>query len=196
MMRFTGVVLALGMCLMPYIAVAQTPYCIVTAPVPVGDGPLSRISNLPLGWQADWGYMEAMYQQNMVIAEIADIGSRQSGDAGIRILSHKIAMERIDMNNRLMSWYRIFTNRLTIPYSNERADILQQALLCTNRGNFDCRYTGMVISLMQQSFDAARWATWNSDIPELRDQAWIVGRTNQNEIEAFRSWQQTGSVRR
>lgn len=188
------IILVLNMPLITNAAVAQTPYCIAAVPVPVGNGPLARIANLPLGWQSDWAYMETMYQQNMVIAGLADIASRQSTDAGVRILSGKIVLERIDMNDRLRLWYRVFTNRAAIPYSSVRANILQQALLCT--GDFNCAYTSMMISLMQQSLDAARWATWNSDIPELRNQAWVVERTNQNEIGAFRSWQQTGSIGR
>lgn len=164
----------------------QSEECI--QPVCIGPGPVERIQDL-FGSNFEMGYMLTMYQQNADIGAMALFGSQRAGDSYIRALSRKMALERIDMNQDLRAWYLTYMSRNMPPAEIQRFTGLQEALSTYTGTEFDCMYASVMIGLMQQSQDAADMAIDRSEILQLRQQALVVSRTNENEIQAFQRWQ-------
>lgn len=133
-----------------------------------------------------------MHQLNADIAGIALWGGDRANDRSIRLLSAKIASERADVNGDLADYYRTFTNRLMPASNTNRFSNLLPMLSGCKALEFDCAYTTIMTELMQQSMDAAGMAIDYTGIPELRQQARVIVRTDSNEINALKTWQQTG----
>jgi len=197
-----GIVLTILLVAAPAIARSHTdpapvtacPQCPLSPQVlTVDPGPVPAIENF-WGSQFDWAYMLAMYQQNRDIQLIAAMGNELSCDPTMREFSRKIILERGDMNTNLKNWYFIYFDRIMPNPPPRRAE----ALVCMLRGlspaEFNCTYSAVMIGLLRQSQDAADWAIDKSTILELRDQARVTYRTNQNEADAFTRWRQTGSL--
>ena len=192
MMRGCAVAVAVALVLAAPVGAASAMECSAGARVSIGGGPLEKIRGLQ-GQDYNQAYMVAMYRQNQDIARLALVGGDRCADLSARVLSKKIARERVDMNIDLRDWDHIFANAIMPPAPRARFEGLRDL----SGSDFDCRYRAAMIGLMSQSVEAADWIVENYDIvsftvtrrspliPQLVRQARTISRVNRNEIRAI-----------
>lgn len=160
----------------------------------LGEGPASALCTVPDD-RFDEKYMLVMYQLNSDIAALAAYGIDHASDPDIKVFSHKIALERLDVRNDLRQWYWQYNNRIMPKPETARQEVLLAALYGCCGQDFDCRYAQLMIELMRQSEEAAELAIDTTNNLDLLFHARVAQRTNANEIRAFERWLDTGALR-
>jgi uncharacterized protein (DUF305 family) len=185
MMR-TTLLLVIVMCCIPFSAAGQE--CQV-GPRPPGSDlrSLSSLKNLS-GTEFDVQYMISMYQLHSDTRALAEVELKYTIDSGLRQLSENIRREQYDLNKKLELWYSQATGRQVNEYcidSNADYRRLQQA----NIRHFDSEYVDIMLDYLQRAKDASSLLLSKSSNSDLRNQAGIVIKTSDKEIEALRRWE-------
>lgn len=141
------------------------------------------------GTSFDNTYMRVMYQHHSDTAALAQVERDNTNSTVLRNLSDKIIRERNNLNKKLAEWYRRGGGGelSELCYTPPRS-WLQTAGLASDQ--FDNRFVQLMLTQLQQARDAAQLAVSNATMPDLRNQANLIVKISEREIDALQRWQQ------
>lgn len=168
-------------------AVAVTvPSCAIAAGF--GGGPLDALQNAPCGVAFDRVYLENAFPLHSDIIALATEGMNRASDGNLRDLSAKIRQEQIDQNNKLALWYGEMGCGVLSPDYCAPSSVTQCLCdLCPGQ-QFDMVYAQTMSDMLMKLRDSAAFGATRLQDPRIINQAQLVTRVSQNEIDALQNW--------
>jgi len=162
------------------------PSCAIAAGF--GGGPLDALQNAACGCNFDKIYLESMFPLHADIIALATEGMNRATDRNLRGLSAKIRQEQIDQNNKLALWYgEMGCGVLSADYCAPSSVTQCLCSLCPGQ-QFDMVYAQTMSDMLMKLRDSQAFAATRLQDPRIINQAQLVTRVSQNEINALQNW--------
>jgi hypothetical protein len=133
-----------------------------------------------------------MYQAHSEVAALANIGAQQASDPSIRNLSRKMVDERVDLNQKLGTWYGTSIGGGVLSVDELAVTSVREPLSNLTGSVFDRAYSAAMLAALGQEMRVANEGTFKASDKPLHDISNLEKRTSYNEIRAFQNWRIEG----
>lgn len=160
--------------------------CPVVNPAAIGAGPAVDLANLSCA-DFDKAYANRIYNQNNTVVALTTEGIQRANNKNLRDISGEIRTNVTSENVKLSDWYSGM-GMGTVPVDFNRTQTILDSLSTSTGNCFDVAYAQTLIGVLVQSRDSNMLAMNKSALPEIRNQARVALRHENDEIFRLQRW--------